>query len=150
MGIAKHMFDGIMDEIFTAGRVVRLYKTLPDEETEEGGELLTHDSVADYMITADDFTVADGTVTSNRTMMLYLYEGETTTCEGFGVFKKNSTYDPETEKTSYTFDLLYFGGFNTPLELDYNDVPAIKKYNSEKGEGIKITMVGTTAVATTA
>lgn len=136
MGIAKKQFTGILEGIFTPGNVIRLYKTVPDETTEQGGEFLTGAGVENYTIADGDFTIANGVVQSAKTMMFYLYEGTPTTCEGFGVFSNSG-------------ELLYFGAFKEALQLDENDVPAIKKYNSTKGEGIQISITSTDESAAT-
>lgn len=136
MGIAKAQFNDILGTIFTAGNTIKLYTKTPTEGIETDGVLLSGGGSTPYTIGADDFAISNGEVTSAKNIMLYLYEGSSTTCDGFGVFKNNS--------------LLYFGKFTTPITLDYNDVPAIKKYSSEKGEGIKITITSTEASATTA
>lgn len=136
MGITKAQFNNILGSIFTEGNTVKLYTKTPTEGVETDGVLLTGAGVVDYAIKNDDFSVAAGEVTSAKNLMLYLYEGEDVTCDGFGVFKGGN--------------LLYFGKFENPIELSYNDVPAIKKYNELKSEGIKITMTSTEASATTA
>lgn len=135
MGIAKAQFNDILGTIFTAGNVIKLYTKTPTEGVETDGVLLTGKGVIDYAIKSGDFTVSGGEATSAKHMMLYLYEGSTAECDGFGVFKDGN--------------LLYFGKFEIPITLDYNDVPAIKMYNAGKGEGIKITITSTEASATT-
>lgn len=136
MGIAKAQFNGILTSIFQPGNIIRLYKNVPDKD-EKNGMTLTGSGVVDYEIKSGDFTVDRGVVTSAKTMMFYLYEGEATTCQGFGVFSANGS------------ELLYFGEFKDHLPLEYNDVPAIKAYNAEKGEGIQISMTSEDASATT-
>lgn len=135
MGIAKAQFNDILGTIFKEGNTIKLYTKTPTEGVETDGTLLTGNGVVDYVIKSGDFTVSGGEATSAKHMMLYLYEGSTAECDGFGVFKNGN--------------LLYFGKFEIPITLDYNDVPAIKKYNSDKGEGIKITITSTEASATT-
>ena len=137
MGIAKAQFTNILNEIFTEGNVIKLYTKTPTEGVETDGTILTGSTVKDYAIQPGDFSVAAGEVRSAQNMMFYLYENETVECDGFGVF-------------SPTGSLLYFGKFdNGPLTLEHNDVPAIKKYNSSTGEGVKITMLSTEISATT-
>ena len=136
MGIAKVQFQNILGSIFKEGNTIKLYKQTPTEDIETDGELLVGTGVVPYTIKSGDFNVVNGEVTSAKHLMLYLYEGEDTTCDGFGVFDNNT--------------MLYFGKFKDPIDLSYNDVPAIKKYNSEKSEGIKITITSTEASATTA
>lgn len=138
MGIAKAQFNDILGNIFTEGNTIKLYTKTPTEGVETDGSLLSGTGVETYTISSGDFTVSNGEVTSAKNIMLYLYEGAGATCDGFGVFKSN------------TNTLLYFGKFTDPITLDYNDVPAIKKYNSSSGEGIKITITSTEASATTA
>ena len=137
MGIAKAQFNDILGTIFTEGNVIKLYTKTPTEGVETDGTLLAGDGVVGYEIKSGDFTVNNGEAISAKHMMLYLYEGTTAECDGFGVFKKDAG------------NLLYFGKFEIPITLDYNDVPAIKKYNSDKGEGIRITITSTEASATT-
>lgn len=137
MGIAKAKFNSILGEIFAPGNIIRLYTKTPNESDESGGALVTGTGVEDYEIKEKDFDIDEGEVISNQNMMLYLYEGEGASCDGFGVFDKSD-------------NLQYFGKFdNGPLILEKNDVPAIKKYNLETGEGIKITMQSTEVSATT-
>lgn len=137
MGIAKAQFSTILNSIFATGNYIKLYTKTPTEGIETDGTLLTGTGVQNYEIKSTDFTVSNGEVVSAQNMMFYLYEGETAHCDGFGVFSR-------------TGELLYFGKFdNGPLEIEYNDVPAIKKYNSGTGEGIKITMQSTEVSATT-
>lgn len=137
MGIAKAQFSTILNNIFATGNYIKLYTSTPTEGVETDGTLLTGTGVQNYEIKSTDFTVSNGEVVSAQNMMFYLYEGETVRCDGFGVFSR-------------TGELLYFGKFdNGPLEIEYNDVPAIKKYNSSTGEGIKITMQSTEVSATT-
>jgi hypothetical protein len=136
MGIAKAQFTNILNEIFKPGNVIKLYTKTPTEGVETDGILLTGSSVKDFPIENGHFSVRNGEVVSAENLMFYLYEGETVECDGFGVFAGGS--------------LLYFGKFdNGPLTIEYNDVPAIKKYNSSTGEGIKITMQSTEVSAST-
>lgn len=136
MGIAKSQFNNILNNIFAPGNVIRLYTKTPTEGVETDGTILTGTGVVDYAIQSADFSVSNGEVVSGQNMMFYLYEGDTVECDGFGVYDNN--------------ELLYFGTFdNGPLTLEYNDVPAIKKYNPSTGEGIKITMQSTEVSATT-
>lgn len=60
-------------------------------------------------------------------MLMYLCENEEGhgTAEGFGVYRGTS--------------LLYFGKFKEPMQIGYNNVPTIKKYNGSD-EGIHITL----------
>lgn len=127
MGIAKSQFNSILDNIFTAGNVIKLYSTVPNEDTEQGGVFVS--GAKTYTILEGDFTVSSGTVQSAKNMLMYLCEttGGDGTAAGFGVF-------------SATGALLYFGTFNTPMSIAYNTVPTIKKYDSSKGEGVRITM----------
>lgn len=137
MGIAKAQFNAILNNIFAPGNVIKLYTKTPTEGVETDGVLLTGTGVQNYEIKEADFTVSQGEVISGQNMMFYLYEGETVQCDGFGVFNTKG-------------EMLYFGEFdNGPLTLERNDVPAIKKYNSGTGEGIKITMQSTEVSATT-
>ena len=137
MGIAKGQFNSILSGIFTEGNIIKLYTKTPTEGVETNGILLSGTSVKNYEIQSGDFTVSNGEVTSRQNMMLFLYEGEAVSCDGFGVFDGKGT-------------MLYFGAFdNGPMVLEYNDVPAIKKYNSSKGEGVRITMQSTEVSATT-
>lgn len=143
MGIAKAQFNNVLATIFKEGNTIRLYTKTPTEGVETDGTLLTHVSVTPYVIQTNDFAISQGQVTSNKNIMLYLYEGSPVTCDGFGVFEGSTTTK-----------LLYFGkftkeGVDTPIDLDFNDVPAIKKYNSTNGEGIKITITSTEASAST-
>lgn len=136
MGITKAQFNNILGNIFTEGNTIKLFTKTPTEEIETDGALLpTGNGVVDYEIKDGDFDIKAGEVTSAKNIMFYLYEGEDATCDGFGVFKGGT--------------LLYFGKFENPIDLSYNDVPAIKKYNEEKQEGIKVTMTSTKASATT-
>lgn len=143
MGITKTHFNNILGNIFKEGNIIRLYKNTPDETSETGGELLTGteatNGVVDYKIKAGDFSIDGGEVTSARNIMFYMYNDEdSVTCDGFGIFDSSNS-------------LLYFGEFENPITLDYNDVPAIKKYNETKQEGIKVTIKSTeTSAATTA
>lgn len=137
MGIAKSQFNQILSDIFKEGNVIRLFTTTPDEDTELGGVTLTGTGVVDYEIKAGDFAVSSGVVTSNRNMMFFLYEDTGATCQGFGVYNKSG-------------QMLYFGDFDGGvLQLEYDDVPAIKKYNADKNEGIRITMRSQEVSATT-
>lgn len=137
MGIAKAQFNAILSTIFAPGNVIKLYTKTPTEGVETDGVVLTGTGVQDYKIQDADFTVSNGEVISKQNMMFYLYEGDTVECDGFGVYDTKGT-------------MLYFGKFdNGPLTLDHNDVPAIKKYNSSTGEGVKITMQSTEVSATT-
>lgn len=137
MGIAKNQFNSILSTIFTAGNKIKLYSTVPDEETETGGVLITGDSYSDYEIQSGDFTIGNGVVSSAKNMLMYLCEEEAGhgTARGFGVFNPGGA-------------LLYFGTFTTPMYIDYNTVPTIKKYSSSKGEGVRITMTSTEVSAT--
>lgn len=133
MGIARRQFDNILNGIFTEGNLIRLYSTVPDEETEAGGVTINHEP---YKIQAGDFNVSSGVVTSAKNMMFYLCEtaGGDGTARGFGVFQGSTN--------------LYFGSFKTPMEIGYNTVPTIKKYDASKGEGVRITMTSTEVEAT--
>ena len=135
MGIARAQFNDILGSIFTAGNTIQLFSTVPSEATESGG--VTISSIPAYRIQEGDFSCAGGVVTSAKNIMLCLYENSSpVTCRGFGVFG--------------TSGMLYFGSFTSPIEIGYNDVPAIKRYNDSKGEGIRITITSTEASATTA
>lgn len=135
MGIAKATFNQILGSIFREGNTIKLYTKTPDETTEMGGVLLDGTGVVPYEIKDGDFTVNSGEAKSAKNMMFYLYEGTGASCDGFGVFDGSG--------------LLYFGKFENPITLEYNDVPAIKKYDVSKGEGIKVTMNSTEASVTT-
>lgn len=135
MGITKAQFNDILGTIFTPDNTIKLYTKTPTEGVETDGTLLSGTGVVPYVIQSGDFIVSDGQVTSARNMMFFLYEGSGATCDGFGVFNGNR--------------LLYFGDFESPIYLTYNDVPAIKKYNASNGEGIKVTMQSVEASATT-
>lgn len=130
MGIARSQFNNILGGIFTAGKTIKLYSNVPSEETETGGSFISGTGYEDYEIKSGDFTIGDGVVTSARNMMMYLCEstGGHGTAKGFGVYSGST--------------MLYFGSFTTPMEIGYNTVPTIKKYNGA-GEGIKITMTST-------
>lgn len=136
MGIAKNQFSNILAEIFTAGNKIKLFSTVPDEETESGGVLITGSSYSDYEIQSGDFSILNGVVSSAKNMLMYLCEEEAGhgTARGFGVFKGGT--------------MLYFGTFSTPMPIGYNTVPTIKKYNSSMGEGVRITMTSTEVSAT--
>ena len=135
MGIARAQFNDILASIFTAGNTIRLYSTVPSEADETGGVFIS--GVPAYNIQEGDFSCYGGVVTSAKNIMLCLYENETSVeCKGFGVFGSSG--------------MLYFGSFTTPITIGYNDVPAIKRYNETKGEGIRITITSTEASATTA
>lgn len=129
MGIAKGQFNSILTDIFTAGNVIKLYSTMPDEETESGGVTIAN-SQAVYEIQDGDFSVSGGIVTSVKNMLLYLCEtaGGDGSAAGFGVFSSGG-------------ELLYFGSFTEPMSIGYNTVPTIKRYSAEKGEGVRVTMV---------
>ena len=131
MGIAKSLFNGILNNIFSAGNTIHLFSTVPDEDTEAGGVRVSGASYLGYTIGNGDFSVSNGTATSAKNMMLYLCEesGGHGTARGFGVYSGNNLY--------------YFGEFSDPVSIGYNTVPTIKKYNASKGEGIKITMTST-------
>lgn len=135
MGIAKAQFNGILSGIFTAGNTIKLYTTVPDETTETGGNVLSGTGVSPYKIQEGDFSVSGGAAQSAKNIMLYLYEGKTVTANGFGIWSPSN-------------ELLYFGAFESPIELNYNDVPAIKKYNGS-GEGIRVTITSTEASVST-
>ena len=133
MGIARRQFDNILNGIFTEGNLIRLYSTVPDEQTESGGVTINHEP---YKIQAGDFSVASGVVTSAKNMMFYLCEttGGDGIANGFGVYNGSS--------------MLYFGSFKEPMTIGYNTVPTIKKYDASKGEGVRITMTSTEVEAT--
>lgn len=135
MGIARAQFNDILASIFTEGNTIKLFSNVPSEVDETGGVVIS--GVDTYTIKEGDFNCYGGVVTSAKNIMLCLYENETSvSCEGFGVFGSSG--------------MLYFGSFTTPITIGYNDVPAIKRYNEEKGEGIRITITSTEASATTA
>lgn len=148
MGIAKDQFDSILSEIFKKGNTIELYREVPDEITEQGGEKISEKagtgSYKPYEIQTGDFTVSKGVVTSARNMMLYLCEDYNNntghgTAKGFGVYNG--------------YKMLYFGkfvdgnGVEKPMEIGYNTVPTIKKYNGSD-EGVHITMTSTNVSAT--
>lgn len=125
MGVAKAQRNAVLEDAFAVGNVIKLFKTVPDEKTEEGGELVS--GALTYTIKDGDFSVADGVVSSTKNMLMYLCENTDGhgTAEGFGTYKSNS--------------LRYFGKFKKPMQIDYNTVPTIKKYNGSD-EGIHITL----------
>lgn len=133
MGIAKSQFTNILGGIFKQGNTIKLYSTMPDEETETGGVIIggSYSTDKTYTIGSSDFTTGDGTAQSAKNMMMYLCEttGGDGTAVGFGVFNGTT--------------LLYFGRFSTPMTIGYNTVPTIKRYDEAKGEGVKITMTST-------
>ena len=132
MGIAKGQFNEILNGIFKAGNTIKLYSSMPDEETEAGGVIIGGNNTTKiYKIDSGDFTTGNGTAQSAKNMMMYLCEtqGGDGTAVGFGVFGGTN--------------LLYFGQFSTPMNIDYNTVPTIKRYDEAKGEGVKITMTST-------
>lgn len=126
MGIAKSQFSEILKGIFTAGNTIMLYSTMPNESTETGGVTMGQS----YKILEGDFTCTSGTAKSSKNMMMYLCEtsGGDGTAVGFGVFNGSA--------------LLYFGEFSTPMNVGYNTVPTIKRYDGA-GEGVMITMTST-------
>lgn len=134
MGIARRQFDNILSGIFTEGNTIRLFSTVPSETTESGGVNMGQT----YKIQAGDFNVSNGVVTSAKNMMFYLCEttGGDGTAKGFGVYQGSGGA------------MLYFGSFKTPMEVGYNTVPTIKKYDASKGEGVRITMTSTEVEAT--
>ena len=129
MGIARRHFDNILNGIFTEGNTIKLFSKVPDEQTESGGVNINH---TPYKIQSGDFSVASGVVTSAKNMMFYLCEttGGDGTATGFGVYGTSGS-------------MLYFGSFKEPMEIGYNTVPTIKKYDASKGEGVRITMTST-------
>lgn len=137
MGIAKVQFQKILGDIFEVGNRIELFRTVPDETTEEGGVKITGDSYKYYTIKDGDFLIEDGEVSSKENMMMYLCEelDGHGWAKGFGIYNSSGT------------TLLYFGKFsnkdaegNEGIYIDYNDVPIIKKYNKELNEGIHIKM----------
>ena len=132
MGIARKQFDSILSGIFTEGNTIRLFSTVPSETTETGGVNIGQS----YKIQSGDFIVSSGVVTSAKNMLFYLCEttGGDGTARGFGVYNGSS--------------MLYFGSFKEPIEIGYNTVPTIKKYDASKGEGVRITMTSTEVEAT--
>lgn len=137
MGIAKTQFDTILKNIFAAGNIIKLLKTVPTVSNENGYVLLStsdKDEYARYEIESGDFTTDGGEVTSTKNMLFGLYEGEAElTVPGFAVFSGST--------------LMYYGNFKDPMIIKYNNVPIIKAYNESKSEGIKITMTSTEAAA---
>ena len=127
MGIAKSQFNEILKGIFKAGNIIKLYSTVPDEQTEAGGQIIGQS----YQIQNGDFTTGEGSAQSAKNMMMYLCEtqGGDGTADGFGVFSSGGA-------------LLYFGSFTTPMTISYNTVPTIKRYNGSD-EGVRITMTST-------
>lgn len=127
MGIAKSQFNNILGGIFKTGNTIKLFSTVPDEETEAGGVVVPGSQA--YTIQDGDFTVGDGVVTSRKNMLMYLCEtdGGHGIANGFGVYGDGG--------------LLYFGRFTNPMDIKYNSVPTIKRYDSSKREGVQITMV---------
>jgi len=137
MGIAKAQFNSLLTSIFKAGNTIRLLAVMPNESTESGalpiGQM--------YTIQSGDFTVSGNEVISAKNMMMYLCEtkdssGNPTgdgTAVGFAVYSGTST------------TLLYFGEFTNAMEVAYNTVPTIKKYNDqiEPKEGVKVTLTST-------
>lgn len=126
MGIAKSQFNNILSGIFKSGNTIKLFGTMPDESTETGYSTIGQS----YTIQSGDFTTAAGTAQSAKNMMMYLCEtsGGDGTAVGFGVFSGSS--------------LLYFGRFSSAMNIGYNTVPTIKKYNGSN-EGILVTMTST-------
>lgn len=135
MGIAKSQFNKILQGIFTAGNTIDLFTTMPNASTESGYVKVSGSGYTPYTIESGDFTVSAGEVTSAKNMMMYLCEteGGHGTAVGFGVFSGSS--------------LLYFGEFTTPMNISYNTVPTIKRYNGS-GEGVRVTMTSTEVSAT--
>ena len=127
MGIAKAQFNNILSNIFKSGNIIRLFKTMPDASTETGGEVVG----SSYTIQSGDFTVSGGQAYSVKNMPIYLCEtsGGDGIAVGFGVY--------------YASTLYYFGEFSEPMTISYNTYPTIKKYDSAKGEGIKVTLTST-------
>lgn len=126
MGIAKSQFNEILKGIFKEGNTIKLFSTMPDEATESGEKIIGQS----YKILSGDFSTSTGSAQSAKNMMMYLCEtaGGDGTAVGFGVYNNSS--------------LLYFGRFSTPMNIAYNTVPTIKKYNGA-GEGVLITMTST-------
>lgn len=147
MGIAKSQFTGILQKIFAptesnASRWIGLYKEVPDETTEEGGVEVSGGSYQRYKVQNGDFAVSDDTVTSRANMMLYLCEDNPPDAghgvvKGFGIFESASGGKP-----------IYFGAFTPSMDVKYNNVPTIKKYNASLGEGVYITLTSTNVSAT--
>lgn len=119
MGIATNKFQTILTDIFKTGNVIKL---LSDASSEANVTVLAGKT---HTIESGDFVVSGNIAKSNQNMLFYLYEGaEAITATGFGVY--NGSY------------LQYFGEFETPMVIEYNDVPTIKAYDADKGEGIYI------------
>ena len=136
MAIAKTLFNGILRDIFKEGNTIELFSIMPDEDTESGYTKISGIGYTPYTIRSGDFSVTNGEATSSRNILLYLCDtaGGHGTARGFGVFGSSG--------------LLYFGEFEAPISIGYNTVPTIKKYDSAKQEGIKVTVTSTEASAT--
>lgn len=134
MGIARRQFDSILTGIFTEGNTIKLFSTVPNEQTESGGVNMGQT----YKIQSGDFSVSNGVVQSAKNMMFYLCE----TAGGDGIAKGFGVYQGTTNT------MLYFGSFKEPMTVGYNTVPTIKKYDASKGEGVRITMTSTEVEAT--
>ena len=127
MGIAKSQFNKILGNVFKTGNTIDLFSTMPDASTESGAVKISGSGYKSYTIKEGDFNVSAGAVQSSANMKFYLCE----TTGGHGVAKGFGVYSGS--------QLLYFGEFTTPMTIEYNTVPTIKKYNGS-GEGIRITM----------
>ena len=64
MGIAKSQFNEILKGIFKEGNIIKLYSTVPDEQTEEGGQIIGQS----YKIQSGDFSTGEGSAQSNKNM----------------------------------------------------------------------------------
>ena len=128
MGIAKSQFNNILSDIFKSGNKIELFSTMPNASTESGAVKISGSGYKSYTIKDGDFNITAGAVQSSANMKFYLCEttGGHGTAKGFGVYSGSQ--------------LLYFGEFSSPMSIEYNTVPTIKKYNQSAGEGIRITM----------
>ena len=135
MGIAKGLFNNILNTVFKEGNTIELFSTMPNPSTEQGYVKISGDGYKAYKIKSGDFSVSTGSAESRENMMFYLCEttGGHGTAAGFGVFGSDG--------------LLYFGEFKNPMTIGYNTVPTIKKFNASKNEGVRITMTSTEAAA---
>lgn len=135
MGITKAKITQTLNDIFAVGNVIHLFKEVPDETTGYSGERITGASYKGHEIEDGDFVIEDNKVQSIDNIMFYLCEEEEGhgTAKGFGVFDNGT--------------LVYFGEFKNPMPIAKDNIPTIKRYDGETGDGIQITLTCTESSA---
>lgn len=124
MGFTKSYANTVLSNTFAVGNTIGLLKSV-NTETGTYSEL-SGTGYARYTIKNGDFTASGGVIQTNSNLLYGLAESAWGTAVGLAVFKGS--------------EVLYLAELTSPVAIAIDTVPVFKKFDADKGTGIRVTL----------